>query len=181
MLLAVIALFAAGCGTIVNGTTESVVISSEPQGAMITVDNLPRGMTPNTVDLSRKAIHTVQLQKPGYVSYQATINQSSSNWIWGDVLLGGILGFLVDAGSGGMYDLQPTEVSAQLREDGQAPVANAAPAPGPIVKASMAPAPVAKPPSAQAAAALASDVHPASQQGVPGQSTATAPSLTSAP
>jgi len=166
------------------------VISSEPQGAMITVDNQPRGMTPNTVDLSRKAIHTVQLQKPGYVSYQATINQSSSNWIWGDVLLGGVLGLLVDAGSGGMYDLQPTEVSAQLREDGQAPVANAAPAPpvasapptqATIVKASTTPVPIANMPSAQAKAALASDVHPASQPVVPGQNPATAPSDTSAP
>jgi PEGA domain-containing protein len=177
-LLAGIALFAAGCGTVVNGTTESVVISSEPEGAMITVDNQPRGPTPNTVELSRKAIHTVQLQKPGYVPYQATINQSSSNWIWGDVLFGGILGFLVDAASGGMYDLQPTQVSAQLREDGQASVANAPPAAAAIVKASTAPLPVTTAPPARAAAALASDLPPASHPIVPVQNTATAPSVT---
>jgi hypothetical protein len=178
ILLAIIALFAAGCGTVVNGTTESVVISSEPEGAMITVDNQPRGPTPNTVELSRKAIHTVQLQKPGYVPYTATINQSSSNWVWGDVLFGGILGFLVDAASGGMYDLQPTQVSAQLREDGQASVANAPPAVAAIVKASMVQVPVAAVPSPQSAAALASDVPPASQPVVPVQNSATAPSVT---
>jgi len=54
------------CGSIVNGSTETVQINSNVPGAKVIVDNESKGTAPTTVDLSRKGIHTVRVEKEGY-------------------------------------------------------------------------------------------------------------------
>lgn len=106
----------AGCATIIHGTTQKVGISSNPSGANVTVDNKPLGSTPVFADLSRKDEHIVSITLPGYQKADLTITKSTSGWVWGNVLFGGLIGLAVDAISGGLYNLSPEQLNAELRK-----------------------------------------------------------------
>jgi hypothetical protein len=118
------AAFLASCGTMVNGTTQRLKVVSEPPGAQVKVDSVPVGETPTSIELKRKVSHVVRIEKAGYLSYEETVSQSTSGWIAGDIILGGLIGLAVDAMSGGMYNLTPEEISPTLlKSPSSAPVA----------------------------------------------------------
>jgi len=110
----------AGCGTIVNSSTQDLGISSNPSGAIVTVNDTNQGTTPVTTELSRKDTHTIKLDLDGYQPYEMIINRSVSGWVWGNILFGGLIGLAIDAGTGGMYKLSPDEISAQMSESASA-------------------------------------------------------------
>jgi uncharacterized protein YceK len=103
-----------GCGTIIHGTRQGVGISSAPTGAQVWIDNVKMGETPVIAKLRRKDTHTVRLILPGYQPYETTITRNVSGWVWGNIVIGGLLGLGVDAISGGMYKLSPGQVSGSL-------------------------------------------------------------------
>jgi len=103
-----------GCATIMQGTTQSVGISSTPTGAMVMVDNIEIGRTPVVVDLKRKEHHFVEIDMPGYIPYETTFTRSTSGWVWGNIVFGGLIGLAIDAMSGGLYKLTPTEINTVL-------------------------------------------------------------------
>lgn len=104
------------CATIMHGTKQDIGISSNPGGAEITVDGQVMGKTPSTFELSRKINHVVKIDLEGYESYSATLTRNTSGWVWGNLVLGGLIGLGVDYLSGGLYDLTPEQVQAELRE-----------------------------------------------------------------
>jgi hypothetical protein len=149
-----------GCATIVNGTTQKVAFTSEPPGATVTVDGVPIGNTPTSIDLKRDSVHSVTFEKDGYVASEHTVIQGASWWFAGNILLGGIIGMMVDSSTGAMYNLTPDSVSPVL-------IAAAKPdAPSPVPVAAIQPASpsAATPASAASDAAVASDVKPAGTQ-----------------
>lgn len=103
-----------GCGTIIHGTRQGVGISSAPTGAEVWIDNIKMGETPVIAKLRRKDTHTVKLILPGYQPYETTITRNVSGWVWGNIVIGGLLGLGVDAISGGMYKLSPGQVTGSL-------------------------------------------------------------------
>jgi hypothetical protein len=111
-------LIVVGCATIIHGTNQNVSFSSTPTGAMVTVDNIPRGNTPTVVKLSRKENHVVKIELAGYQPFELTITRKASGWVWGNIIFGGIIGLAVDAITGGMYKLTPELVSASLTGGG---------------------------------------------------------------
>jgi hypothetical protein len=38
--------------------------------------------------------------------------------VWGNLVLGGLIGLIVDVSTGGLYDVRPEEVAAQLAKEG---------------------------------------------------------------
>lgn len=117
-LAAVLAL--TGCATIMHGTSEDVGFSSTPTNAKVSVDNHEVGQTPTVVSLSRKDNHIVHMELAGYQPFDATITRSTSGWVWGNIVFGGIIGLAVDAMTGGLYTLNPAQVQAQLATATQA-------------------------------------------------------------
>jgi uncharacterized protein YceK len=114
-----------GCATIMHGSNQPVGISSTPTGAQVFVDNQPMGITPVTATLSRKDHHTVRVEMAGYAPYEMKLTRGVSGWVWGNLVFGGIPGLAIDAITGGLYKLTPTEVNATLTRptatlDGQA-------------------------------------------------------------
>ena len=103
-----------GCATIIHGTRQNVGISSSPTGAEVWVDNVKMGETPVIAKLRRKDTHTVKLVLPGYQPYETTVTRSVSGWVWGNVAIGGLIGLGVDAISGGMYKLNPEQVTGSF-------------------------------------------------------------------
>jgi len=116
LLLATMVFF--GCATIMHGTSQEIGIQSRPTGATVTIDNKDFGKTPVIAKLSRKDNHTVHLTLDGYQPFDATITRSTSGWVWGNIVFGGLIGLAVDAISGGIYKLSPEQVEAELASKG---------------------------------------------------------------
>lgn len=114
-----ILLLTAGCATIMHGTSQEISISSVPSGAEVIVNGQTHGLTPVVADLKRKDQHLIQIQLDGYQPFEIRLVRRTSGWVWGNIVLGGLIGLAVDAISGGLYKISPDEVRAELSKSGQ--------------------------------------------------------------
>jgi len=113
---------ASGCATIVHlGGSEELNVTSEPPMAKVIVDGAERGVTPIAVKVERKQTHKVLVSKEGYEESQTSVESKLSWWMAGNVIFGGIIGFLVDVLSGGGYTIDPDKVSVTLNPSSTAP------------------------------------------------------------
>lgn len=115
-VLTVLAIF--GCATIMHGPSQEIGIQSKPTGATVTIDNQEYGKTPVIAKLSRKDHHKVHITLEGYQPFDATITRSTSGWVWGNIVFGGLIGLAVDAITGSLYKLKPEQVEAELASQG---------------------------------------------------------------
>lgn len=112
-------LFLAGCGTILNGTYQKVGVSSNPSGANVAVDGKSVGSTPVIVELKRKDDHHIRIALDGYYPYEIPITcKLDVAPLVADIFFTGLLGIAVDAVSGGLYELRPDDVRAELSKEG---------------------------------------------------------------
>jgi hypothetical protein len=109
-----VVLGASGCGTIIHGSSQQVSITSVPTGASVTVDTTAYGNTPVTVKLRRKDQHIIKILLDGYQPFELMTKRSTSGWVWGNIVFGGLIGLVVDASTGGMYQLSPEQIEATL-------------------------------------------------------------------
>ncbi len=114
----VILVSVAGCATITRGTTDTLVISSDPPNAEVTLSNGLRCRTRCSLAVKRNENLTVQIAREGYEPVEATVTPKVAGGgaagMAGNVLLGGLIGAAVDAGSGAMYDLVPNPLHVNL-------------------------------------------------------------------
>ena len=105
-----------GCATIVHlGGNEELNVSSEPAGANVVIDGTERGVTPLATKVERKKDHAVVLTKEGFEENQSRVESHLSWWVAGNVILGGVVGILVDVLSGGGYTIEPGAVAVTLK------------------------------------------------------------------
>lgn len=64
--LGTLLLFIPGCATLMRGSSQTVVISSEPSGAVLSIDGAEQGTTPAVVSLKRKVPHTFGVVVEGF-------------------------------------------------------------------------------------------------------------------
>lgn len=103
------------CGTIINGTTQEVEIKSTPSNASVIINGVNYGSTPLLVNLQRKESHRVSIELDGYQTFETYFIRDTSDWVWGNIALGGLIGLIVDASTGGLYKLTPEQIEAELR------------------------------------------------------------------
>ncbi len=89
-------------------------MSSSPTGAEVTVNGQAKGATPVVLDLKRKDNHIVRVTMVGYEPFEVALSRSTSGWVWGNLVFGGIPGLAVDAITGGLYKLTPEQIAAEL-------------------------------------------------------------------
>jgi len=111
-----IALGLTSCATIINTTTQSVEIVSEPQNARLTIDGKKFGITPQVVNIERGNNHVIKLELDGYEPYETQVTRKISAWYWSNILNGFILGGIFDYLNGSMYELLPGRMQIQLQE-----------------------------------------------------------------
>lgn len=105
-----------GCATIVHGTTQKIPVSSDPSGANLTVaGQTTKHTTPCEVELSRKSDHILKIEKDGCQPSTVEIRHVVSGAVAGNILAGGLIGWGVDASSGGQYRLVPETVNVTLK------------------------------------------------------------------
>ncbi len=102
------------CCSIFNGSSQDVGISSNPAGATVTINGAYKGVTPLALDLKRSDNHLVTIEKEGYETFSQTLTKSTSGWVWGNIVFGGLIGLGVDAITGSINKLEPEQINAQM-------------------------------------------------------------------
>jgi len=103
--VAVSAMALSGCASIVKGSSETIAIDTAPvSGAVCTLSN-PRGKwrvsTPGRVRVKRsEADMDVSCKALGYTDASGTISSDFESWTLGNVLIGGLVGLVVDWSTG---------------------------------------------------------------------------------
>lgn len=113
LLIAATAILA-GCATIISGTTQSVNFSSSPSSATIYDNGMQIGKTPLSAELSRKKEHAIVIELTGYQPYEMMIRKEFNAWYLGNILIGGLIGLIIDPITGAMYKLTPAQINAEL-------------------------------------------------------------------
>lgn len=110
-------LASSGCGLLASGTTTIVPIRSEPSGAEVWVDGVRVGETPLRVALRSEEPHRVELRRSGFVpralQFEPVIDAS---YVILDVATV-FVGLLIDAATGGYYELRPDRLAVRLSRD----------------------------------------------------------------
>jgi hypothetical protein len=112
------------CASVVHGPVQDITISSQPPGAKIIIDGKVYGTTPQVIQLKRsgklegekteKKGYAVKLEMDGYAPHETQIKRATDEWVFGNLILGGLIGIIVDASNGSMYKLKPNQVSVPL-------------------------------------------------------------------
>jgi len=105
-LLCVLTGAASACATVVGGTTQDVFIETEPPGAECRLDRLGANIgmvkpTPGRVNVSRsKELVVVNCTLDRYEQANDVLSSKLTGATIGNILLGGLVGIVVDAASG---------------------------------------------------------------------------------
>lgn len=107
------------CATIIHGTKQNVSISSTPQQADVEVKTVGgvvffSGKTPASVRLQRKKEYDVIINLAGYQEARVHISKEFDPWVVGNLACGGVIGLVVDAVGGGMWQLEPETIVVTL-------------------------------------------------------------------
>ena len=104
------------CATAISGRTQTIRVRSDPSEARVTAQ--PGGQqatTPATLTLPRlESGYRLRFEKPGYAPIDIRLSTSTNGWVWGNIVIGGLIGLAVDYNTGAAYTLSPDEVEARL-------------------------------------------------------------------
>lgn len=113
--LGAVTMFAlSGCATVINGTSQDVQIASEPSGATVKLTNGTTCTTPCEVNLKRRHDLRVDFTKEGYKPAYVLVQSRTGGAAAGNILLGGLIGGVVDGANGASNHLAPNPVSVKL-------------------------------------------------------------------
>ncbi len=111
-----------GCASIVGGgSSQAVSIQSTPSPASYQVRSSSGfqidGRTPGTERLPRKNEYQVRISLEGYETQDVVLTKGTNGWIWGNLLIGWIVGFAIDFITGAAYKLEPEMVQVTLETE----------------------------------------------------------------
>ncbi|MDE0342079.1 MAG: translation initiation factor 2 [Deltaproteobacteria bacterium] len=107
------------CASIVEGTDQSIAVSSHPSGAICILEREGGQIgvvnpTPGTVRIEKSTEDImVRCSKPGYQDGIGVLVSEFEGMTAGNIIFGGVIGLAVDAGSGAMY-YYPSSIMVDL-------------------------------------------------------------------
>ena len=113
LLLSVLLL--SSCSTIISGSRQNVEITSEPISAKVYINEIEIGETPVQKNLKRNQEYQLTLKLDGYKTYETKLEKKFNVWYIGNVLIGGIIGLVIDPITGAMHKLKPEEIDGNLK------------------------------------------------------------------
>jgi hypothetical protein len=138
LLVVLILMLSTACATITRGTKDTLVIETEPPTADATLSNGLRCKTPCSLKMSRSDNCVVKIEKEGYEPVEVNVTPQISGaggvGMAGNVLIGGLIGAAVDAGTGAMYDLRPNPIMVKLEKKAVVPERAAIASAEPVIK-----------------------------------------------
>ncbi|WP_303918031.1 PEGA domain-containing protein [Draconibacterium sediminis] len=118
----VAALLFSSCATIISGSRQNVTIASTPSAADVYINGVDMGKTPVTKNLKRNQEYTVLIELEGYLPYETLLTKEFNAWYLGNILIGGLIGLIIDPITGAIYKLSPQDLHARL--DGETVLQN---------------------------------------------------------
>ncbi|ARS26728.1 PEGA domain-containing protein [Sphingomonas sp. KC8] len=126
-----VALLLPACATVTRGTQQKYVITSQPEGAAVALTTGQTCVTPCKLKLKRKHDFTARFTKEGFEPAEAQVESKFSGGggaaAAGNILIGGIIGGVVDGSNGSLNNLFPDKLDVVLKPvavaDAAAPVA----------------------------------------------------------
>ena len=114
-----LALMAGGCASVTRGWEEVVHITSNPSEAEARLSNGMMCITPCALKVNRKDEFSVRVSKPGFEPQEIAVKTRIAGTgalagVAGNAVLGGLIGFTVDAVSGAALDHCPNPVAVIL-------------------------------------------------------------------
>ena len=89
-----------GCSTIVTGGEDLVTIDTLSNDSEVRVDGEIRGKGKVTTGLDKSNTHTLSAHKENCKSASVQTEQTIEPWFFGNLIIGGIVGMIVDAATG---------------------------------------------------------------------------------
>ena len=113
---AAVAFSVAGCGVIFGGTTETIRVSSAPAAVRLTTQPATGTFTtPASLALQRKNSYVLTATMDGYRPAELQIRQEMRTGpLVLDILFTGLIGVVVDALTGGWWNLEPDDSNLVL-------------------------------------------------------------------
>jgi hypothetical protein len=101
-----------GCASIIEGRSEQILVNTSPDGASCSFvrNNEPIGTvtpTPNSIMIEKtKYDIMIKCNKPGYDEATYFGKSGIDDWVFGNILFGGLIGWGIDSatGSDNYYD-----------------------------------------------------------------------------
>lgn len=114
-----VALTVGACGTVTRGTSADVTFNSAPAGAKVQISTgLVCPATPCTFQISRKQEFIAHFELDGYEPQQIPVKTEVSGGgaagMAGNLIIGGVVGIVVDASTGATMDHTPNPVYAHM-------------------------------------------------------------------
>ena len=109
------------CATIVNGSSQTVTVSTTPPAATCTLDRVGERIgaiaaTPGSVRIDKsKNDLSVTCSKSGYQTATVTHSSKFSGVTFGNFIAGGAVGFIVDASTGANFSY-PEDIRLELAQ-----------------------------------------------------------------
>lgn len=109
-----------GCATLLGGgSSQAVTVEATPSEARYAIQSssgieMSAGDIPASVSLPRKNEYQVDISLDGYETRTVAITRGTNGWIWGNLVFGWIVGFIVDFATGSAYKLEPAVVNVTL-------------------------------------------------------------------
>lgn len=128
--IVLVSLLFSSCATIICGSTKQIPVTSSPDYATITIRNYYgaiefTGVTPTVVTLKKGQAYQAEISLEGYETQIVPINTAFEPAFLGNIICGGVLGFIVDLATGAYLNLEPGNISVQLISNSELKTDNA--------------------------------------------------------
>jgi len=112
------ALALGGCATVMNGTKVDYTSETKPGGALVKFTDGSECTTPCELEFKRKNDQRVDITLAGYKPTYVLIQSKLGGSAFGNILLGGGIGAVVDGTNGSSNRLYPRPLIVQLAPEG---------------------------------------------------------------
>lgn len=103
-----------GCATVVKGRTQNLTVATDPPAAACELHRKGKligavSPTPGNIQVDKSSADIdLSCTKPNYLKSETKVSSSFQSWTLGNAILGGLVGVVVDAGSGAAHEYQST-------------------------------------------------------------------------
>ena len=112
LLLILLCIAFSGCATMFNKNISTLTFTSDPEGTMVYINNIPSGKTPLEIEVYDKKPIAILFEKDGYEGKGYTIGTSiDKKWL---ILNLPIYGWIADLISGKFYTLNEKKIHITL-------------------------------------------------------------------
>lgn len=107
-----------GCATVLNGTKTDYATKTQPEGAAVKFTGGQECTTPCDLEFKRKSDLRADITMPGYKPTYVLIQSKLGGSAFGNILLGGGVGAIVDGSNGSSNRLYPRPLIVKLAPEG---------------------------------------------------------------